>query len=130
MNPSDESARVAWANERALFALMEEHSILIPAREIGTWRPTQRNIGDIVGVKENARILCTDGVVAWFSTPAGLFHGHIARFTGEVKPLFSVTPNKTIKAKDKKPKPTQPSALPPKTRAKIDLALDLLNSIL
>ena len=93
MQLTDEQKRAecAASNDKALFVLMGEHSIKISPREIAEWRPCRRSVGDIPGVREGLTILCTNGVVAWFTTQdSTLVFGHISHFTGKVAPLFSV----------------------------------------
>jgi hypothetical protein len=88
---------VARKNVNALVQLMHEHNLFIPARDFPNWRPTQRVSGDIEGVIEAVEIIATDGILAYFLTFDGsVFIGHIQKFTGKVKTLFSVP--KQVKA--------------------------------
>jgi hypothetical protein len=70
---------------------MHEHNLFIPARHFPNWRPTQRVSADIEGVIEAVEVIATDGLLAYFLTFDGnVFIGHVQKFTGDVKTLFSV----------------------------------------
>jgi hypothetical protein len=81
---------VARKNVNALVQLMHEYNLFIPARHFPNWRPTQRVSGDIEGVIESVEVIATDGLLAYFLTYDGsVFVGHVQKFTGDVKTLFS-----------------------------------------
>ena len=101
-----ERARVAALNRNALIDLMGQHSILIPARELSQWRPTQLAKGNIDGIQEALMIIATNGILGWFLTHDGVaWYGHIQCFSGKIKPLFSLPKqDKPKTTKVKKPK--------------------------
>ena len=103
-----ERTRVATLNRNALIDLMGQHKILIAARELPLWRPTQPSKGDVNGVQEAITIIATNGILGWFLTHDGVaWCGHIQCFSGDIKPLFSLP--KQDKTKTKKPKVKQKS---------------------
>lgn len=93
---------VAALNTTALLALMREHNITIPTRSFAQWRPTVRNSGALPGFDREYTVLCTDGVVAWYIDATGaLFYGHVQWFTGDIKPLHSVSAQQAAGTQEK-----------------------------
>lgn len=93
MTPEDTIARdeVARQNAETLAGLMAKHGLLIPARDFPLWRPTLRATGDIAGIRGELTVIATNGILAYFLTATDeTFVGHIQKFSGKVKPLFSL----------------------------------------
>jgi hypothetical protein len=104
---------VARKNTNALVQLMHEHNLFIPARHFPNWRPTQRVSGDIEGVIESVEVIATDGLLAYFLTFDGnVFIGHVQKFTGDVKTLFSMPKRASAT------KPSRKSSGSPRVRVK------------
>lgn len=95
-------AEVARKNRDELVRLMRVHGLLINAKQFPNWRPTQRILGDIPGIADGVTIIATDGLLAYFEHTEGVLIGHIDKFTGDVKPLFSVQKPKTDKPKTRR----------------------------
>lgn len=95
-----ERAEVARLNSASLVQLMGQYNFLIPARSFPLWRPTQPSKGDIDGIREALELVATDGILGWFITFEGeAWLGHIKHFSGDVKPLHSVSFHGKMSAK-------------------------------
>lgn len=93
----DQITEVARLNEQALEALKARWGLTLPEQSGVRWRVCKESTGEVPGISFALTILCTDGCVAWFRTADdGLFHGHIQHFSGEVKPMYSVTRDKAV----------------------------------
>jgi hypothetical protein len=100
-----ERALVALQNYNALIGLMQQYNILIPARTMALWRPTVHTTGYIDGVREGLTIVATDGLLGWYIThDEQAWCGHIAQFSGDIRPLFSFHGPMSSKAKIKQPR--------------------------
>lgn len=112
-----ERAEVARKNFIALGELMRDHQLLIPARSIHLWRPTERALGAIHGLHEGLTIVATDGLLGWFLTHDGTaWLGHIGHFDGDIKPLYSFHGPMTAK----------PSKIKTKKKTKRQMIIDSL----
>jgi hypothetical protein len=77
-------------NRDEMVRLMEQYNLTIKANDFHTWRPTQRDTGDIPGVWGGVEIIATNGLLGYFVNSTDVYIGHIQKFTGEVKPLNGV----------------------------------------
>lgn len=74
-------ATVANAKEVALLSVMEQHGLTLPRNAI-EWRYGQLKVGTHTALGFTVRLLCTDGVVAWFLLGDGVttMFGHLTNF--------------------------------------------------
>jgi hypothetical protein len=104
-----ERAITALKNRNEMSRLMQQYGLLIPARSLPLWRPTERIKGDIAGVRESIVLIATDGVLGWFLTydSEEPWCGHIQCFSevNNIRPLFSFEGPMASKTKVKKVKP-------------------------
>jgi hypothetical protein len=105
-----ERADTATDNRNSLIELMQRYNLLIPARAMQLWRPTERALGAIDGLRGRLEIIATDGILGWFITEEGdAWCGHIQFFDGDIKPLHSFhgpmaskSPKMKVKKKSKR----------------------------
>lgn len=91
-------------NVNALLALQARYGITLP-RNAADWRPTLRVRGHIPGFEREFEVLCTDGIVAWYKDAMDvLFYGHTQHFTGDIKPLHSVSAQRAAGTQEKAPR--------------------------
>lgn len=131
MSPDDvartlESENVKRLNDDALAHCMMSFSLVLPRHGQG-WRACMRTRGNLPGLEHvgELEILCTDGIVAFYTITAtsGLFYGHTAGFTGEVKPFASLSKKESSAT-------AKPGARVSKKReATVSLALSLLSKL-
>lgn len=126
-----EIAETRMLNETGLMRVMLEHGLVLP-RQGKDWRPTQRTRGHIAGLEHvgTLEILCTDGVVAYFASADNkTFYGHIQKFSGKVKPLYSLPPASTATSAKRAPDATNASVPKPKKPSTLERALDMLRKM-
>lgn len=118
--PIDAATAVRTLNDIALGALVAEHALKLREQPGVHWRPCAPYWGTIPGVPFGLTILCTEGCVAYFWTDEQrLFFGHVAQWTGQVKPLFTASEDGEIREERKPREPREPKQI---REPKVDLA--------